>query len=152
VTVAFQVIACNMQYSSYVALMAGISIFFFLLFAAVIFSIAGPAGWGFVLFLGFILLLGFGMSIAWAHRAVSEFGGSPFPGLWGILGFDIEPDDDDTSPMDSGALGPGGVPAEDSSPPPNRVLHGCAKCGAVTEGGDARFCRVCGAPLSPSPT
>ncbi len=89
-----------MRYTAYVALNAALCLIIFVFFAAIASLFPAPASIALVLFIGLVLLIGFGMSVAWAHRAVSEFGGSPFPGIWGVLGFDIEPDEgDDTQPF-----------------------------------------------------
>jgi hypothetical protein len=153
-----------MRYTNYVILNAILILIVFVIFAGAIFSIGGPAAVGVIIVLGLILLLGFGMSVAWAHRAVTEFNGSPFPGIWGVLGFDIEPDDEDSPPYGTVSSGLpsdqfGSMSSGYSSgliPTPRAVATGarkvtalgCAKCGAVTEGGDSRFCRMCGASLT----
>jgi hypothetical protein len=151
-----------MQYTNYVILNAVIAIVFFLFLAGAFISIAGPAGFGLALLIGIVILFGFCMSIAWAHRAVTEFNGSPFPGIWGVLGFDIEPDDVADTPefipsvLDTPQSGEMQAPSVNGSPvgaterPEVRSRLGCDKCGAVTEGDDSRFCRMCGSPFPPA--
>lgn len=153
-----------MQYSSYVRLLGAISLVAFIVLAVLFIAIAGPAGWFFVLVVGGALLFGFLMSIAWAHRAVSEFAGAPFPGIWGVLGFDVTPDDPDLSDDDDeaeatalarpvGAAGQSWAPSAVSTADSRPVGGGgegpqtCPSCGAVTTGGGSKYCRVCGAPL-----
>ena len=77
---------------------AAISIIFFVIFSVVFLSLLGWVGLWLVVLFGFVFLVGFAMSVAWAHRAVTEFHGSPFPGIWGVLGSNIEPDDNSPEP------------------------------------------------------
>lgn len=150
-----------MRYSSYVRLLAVLWVSLFVIFSIGFIAVAGPIGFGLALLFGLILAIGFGLSIAWAHRAVTEFHGSPFPGLLGVLGFDIEPDDDGyelESAADPVAEGPSspdwaasrawtGLPPSPVSAAslPTGVV--CSSCGAITEGRDSVFCRKCGARL-----
>ncbi len=153
-----------MQYSNYVRLIGAISVVAFVVLAVLFIAIAGPAGWFFVLAAGGALLFGFLISIAWAHRAVSEFAGAPFPGIWGVLGFDVTPDDPDLSDDDDeaeatslarpvGTAGQSWTPSPLSAADPGPVggagegALSCPSCGAVTTGGGSKYCRVCGAAL-----
>ena len=89
-----------MEYSSYVALQFGIGVVVFIFIAAILLSAIGAGAVGLVILFGLVILLGIGLSIAWAHRAVTEFNGSPFPGIWGVLGVRIEPDGTTGTPYD----------------------------------------------------
>ncbi len=148
-----------MRYSRYVLLQGIIGGLLFLVLAAVFLAVGGSGAAGFVVFFGVIALLGFGLSVAWAHRAVEEFDGTPFPGLLGVLGVDIVPDE-----VVDAHLGPEkpekywvpGARAFATSSPggstsatarPIITRRGCNKCGGVTAGGDSRYCRLCGAPF-----
>ena len=165
-----------MRYSSYVKLNVTLVVL-----VLIIISIASVAGLGLVgvgvaLLFWLVGLIGLALSVAWAHRAVSEFNGAPFPGIWGVLGFNIEPDGADESQNDDMPPGGEGTPASQvgasdpnattvpSAPPlPSELgesssrgssggpaapsARGCTACGAVTRGADSRFCRMCGARL-----
>jgi hypothetical protein len=153
-----------MRYTHYVILNVVITLIFLGIVAEVSLSLFGPAAVGVMILLSLVVLLGFGMSVQWAHRAVTEFNGSPFPGLWGVLGVDIEPDKEDSPPFGAVASGPTsgrfvgmspGYPSRQAAIPgpvaagaQKVTALGCAKCGAVTEGGDSKFCRMCGASLT----
>ena len=154
-----------MQYSNYVRLMGVILLVCFLVFAGLFITLLGSVGFLLALFFGGVFLLAFSLSVAWAHRAVSEFGGSPFPGIWGILGFDITPDDpdlsDDVVDAERTALArpasghvsesTDSVPVSSASlsPAAGQVSDGvvCPTCGNRTVGIGSRFCRMCGGPL-----
>ena len=158
-----------MRYSAFVALNAALAIVLFLILAVVVLlALPGPAGVGVTGALGLMLLAGFGLSVAWTHRAVTEFGGAPFPGIWGVLGFDIEPDDD--PPLDPGGRGASNLsstrgssvasdpyPAAGSPGSETAVANGstpvlrrgCPRCGAITDGVGSRFCRMCGSAFTP---
>ncbi len=156
-----------MRYTNYVILNAAISIIFFVIFSVVFLSLLGWVGLWLVVLFGFVFLVGFAMSVAWAHRAVTEFHGSPFPGIWGVLGSNIEPDDNSPEPRflssgrsmwDSPEVRKAEAPVEPATaslaaPQANGVelggspAYGCKQCGAVTQGADSKFCRKCGAPL-----
>ena len=140
-----------MRYSTYVLLQAVIGGLVFLVFAALFLAIGGSAATGLVALLAVFIVIGFGLSVAWAYRAMESFDGSPFPGLLGILGVEIIPDAEYDSRPDEERKErfwfPGSrtrlIPATHATPIFPR--HGCAKCGAVMEGSDSRYCRLCGA-------
>ncbi len=112
------------------------------------------------------MLFAFGRSVAWAHRAVTGFNGCPFPGLWGVLGFNIGPDEDGTHEEEAtqsescvdlrwfNRSPPSTVstPLTESTPGPERgnlqvTGRRSRKCGSMTGGASSKFCRVCGVPL-----
>lgn len=147
-----------MRYSSYVALNVGIFLVLTIVFGAIFIEIAGGAGAVAAVFFGLFMLLGLGLSIAWAHRAVTEFHGAPFPGIWGVLGVDIVPDRYDSPPPLVHEL-----PTQGTSSEPNLAqfrapqaqsdsyfVRGCVKCGTITRGDDSKFCRKCGQPFEPA--
>ena len=156
-----------MRFSRYILLNAAVAFAAFLLLAAVFLSTLGGAAFGWLLAFGLLLLLGFGLSVVWASRAVAEYDGAPMPGLPGVLGFDIVPDDEEEETSDwaqddsrSGSpvrpegpappseLAPlGAPPITPSSPEGSMPRRGCPRCGTITEGGDSRYCRKCGSPL-----
>jgi len=158
-----------MRYTHYVILNASIAFVFFVFLAVLFVLLLGPVGFLVALVFGLFLLLGLALSVAWAHRAVTEFHGSPFPGIWGVLGFNIEPDEADVrwGSVDSGGeysegstIAPPDLPREveppegsagrlPSPPAPQTWRVGCPKCGGVTDGSDSRFCRMCGERLPP---
>jgi ammonia channel protein AmtB len=143
-----------MRYSTYVLLQGLITGIVFLVFATVFLAIGGSAVIGLVALLAVLLGIGFGLSVAWAHRAVVNFSGSPFPGILGVLGVEIVPDEW-PSAQTTAIKERYWVPGSSAFPPAiqgktisdgvNR--HGCTKCGGVTDGSDSKYCRLCGAPL-----
>jgi len=54
-----------MRYSAYVILNAIVAFVAFLIVAAIFLSLPSPAGVGLLVVFGLLLLLGFGMSVAW---------------------------------------------------------------------------------------
>jgi hypothetical protein len=167
-----------MRYSTYVKLNVAAFLAIMTIFSIAFVSILGGIGVGLAILFWLVGLLGLGLSLAWAHRAVSEFQGMPFPGIWGVLGFDVLPDDAGTSPFGYAqpdtnyAASPGLVEPASASPPAQPAppipptsssvamsthsdaggpvgpaANGCSECGAVTQGADSRFCRMCGASL-----
>jgi Double zinc ribbon len=156
-----------MRYKVYVRVMSALGVGFFVLVAVLFLALLGPGSIGILVLLGILFVFTFWMSIAWAQRAVTEFGGSPFPGIWGILGVDIVPDDAGppsdarTSSQTTSQLldsSVGGSAAGTSAPeltqfrPVQRSVElssvfSCPACGAITVGDDSRFCRACGAPV-----
>jgi len=93
-------------------------------------------------------LIAYWMNIVWMDRAMDDFDGVPAPGLWGVLGVDIIPDETDVE----GVFEPRrDFDTRERPLAPSRARSvarkGCPKCGAVTEGVDSKFCRVCGGPL-----
>lgn len=168
-----------MRYSDYVKMLVAFAIAFYAVFSFVFIVYGGWSGIVIAVILGPALLFGLAMAIAWAHRAVSEFHGSPFPGIWGVLGFSIEPDHPDleverSAERDSASSGTqaemlrtaseehlpdwvahhswtGETPPV-SGPLPKASGHECSACGAVTEGSDSSYCRKCGTPFAASST
>lgn len=161
-----------MRYSSYVKLLASLTVGLFIVFSVIFIVYFGSVGIGLTIIFGLMLAVGFGMSVAWAHRAVTEFHGSPFPGAWGILGFNLEPDHDYLASessagrnSDSGVAekdrlvesqsAPGwvvrhswtGMPPPQALPLPGPSRFACTACGTITDGSDSKFCRKCGARL-----
>jgi len=167
-----------MRYSTYVKLNVALFVVTVTFLSIVYISLLGGLGVALAILFWVAGLIGLGVSIAWIHRAVSEFQGSPFPGLLGVMGFDIYPDDPGDSPFgyarpNGGSANPpetseanrglSPVPSAAGTPPVltsvptsapdgsggpvGPAAHGCSECGAVTQGADSRFCRICGAPL-----
>lgn len=138
-----------MYYSSYRNLLIGISIAVIVGVGLLIAIVGGWAAFVIVPALALFVALGCWFSLAWMQRAMANFDGAPFPGLFGLMGVDVVPDGTDLQEHYDPA------PDYDSNelPPPETtptvVNRGCPKCGAITQGQDAKVCRVCGAPLSP---
>ena len=162
-----------MRLRTYIWITGILGLFLFLLITALFLSVGGPAAAGFVVFFGVILLVGFLLNIWWVQRAVDNYGGSPFPGLLGLLGVEILSDDDpeelwheaawNAHPLTPGATSgpPGTWPRPSQSPEGASLGSGpsvataatvssrrCAKCGAFTDGAGSSFCRVCGTPFA----
>jgi hypothetical protein len=159
-----------MEYSTYVTLQMFLGAVGFGIIAAMLFAFEGPAAIGFVVLLGLVVLLGVAMSVAWAHRAVTEYRGSPYPGVWGILGVRINADGDSDPSADDGngptesvdteakpgwgealihdSEGKPSAPEATGQPGPVVSQHTCPSCGRVTEGEGTQFCRWCGARLA----
>jgi hypothetical protein len=157
------------QYSSYVVLQFGVGIVVFILIAVVFIGTLGVGAIGLVVLFGLVILLGIGLAIAWAHRAVTEFNGTPYPGVLGVLGVRIYADGTSAPPDHSGELASvstvieappgwgdeliqeskGGSLAGASAGGTTAAAPGyvCPKCGRTTVGQGTRFCRWCGAGL-----
>lgn len=145
-----------MRYSTYVLLQGLFAGIVFLVFATLFLAIGGSTAIGLVALLAVFLAIGFGLSVAWAHRAVENFSGSPFPGILGVLGVEIVPDE--WVPSQAGVRGerywlPGTGAFSTSSKrgiaSQAATRRGCIKCGVVTDGADSKYCRLCGTPLEP---
>ena len=72
-----------MRYSRYVLLPGILGGMVFLVFASLFLAVGGAAAVGFVVFLGIVVGISFGLRVAWAHRAVEDYDGSPFQGSSG---------------------------------------------------------------------
>jgi hypothetical protein len=142
-----------MYYSTYVRVLVSVAVAVTVLVGVVA---ALAVGWLAVVIVPiFALIMGVAcyLSIAWMDQAMDNFGGSPMPGFWGLMGINIVPDGTDLSQLgyqppdyDANEL-PGFSDTGESKPAPPPVRRGCPSCGAVTQGTDAKVCRVCGAPL-----
>lgn len=134
----------------------------FLVFATIFLSVGGPGAGGLVALLAIFVVIGFGLTVAWAHRAMDDYRGSPFPGLLGILGVEIIPDEEmDPEPGTkrperywipgasafSSASSSARAPSAMGAKVPSAVRRGCRKCGGVTDGSDSKYCRLCGTPF-----
>ncbi len=150
-----------MKFRTYLISVAVVAILLFAFIAIVLVSAIGwPAASGLLILVALALLAGFGLTYVWVRRAVDEFGGTPMPGILGVMGADIEPDEpsstrrldldlDDPSPPE---LPPRLNPDDDRvalSPPARSPI--CARCGARTSEPGSMFCRVCGAELPVAP-
>lgn len=86
-----------MKYTTYVIMNVIIGVVGFLFLSWLYLSVFGRIGVGigigFVAIMGLALLFAFALSLAWVRRAVTEYGGVPMPGIWGILGVMILPDE-----------------------------------------------------------
>jgi len=153
-----------MYYSSYVRFSAVLSIIAWAILTALFVALLGPGGFLLGVLFGFVVLFGFALSVAWAKRAVETFGGSPFPGIWGVFGVTIEADPGAaprtaSPPLGASAAAPTGrseyAPWSESPPSfrgPDAGLsladvHSCGRCGTITTGASSKYCRSCRASL-----
>lgn len=93
---------------------------------------------------------------------MEDYRGSPFPGLLGILGVEIIPDDAvDRGPGTevperywipgasafTSAQSSGRTSTASGISPPVVTRRGCRQCGGVTLGAGSKYCRLCGTPF-----
>ncbi len=146
-----------MRYTQFVVLTLALMVVSIAVVGAVFVAFLGPGGLWFIAMVAPFALLGFSLNVAWTRRAVQEFGGEPFGGVWGPMGSDIEADGNAprrvaTIPSDRsprvGVLGAYAAASDGSTLPDWAIFRSsrttCPHCGAVTEGSDLKFCRLCG--------
>jgi len=143
-----------MYYSTYVRILVGVAAAVTVLVGVVT---ALAVGWLAVLVVPiFVVVVGIGcyLSIAWMDQAMDNFGGSPMPGFFGLMGVNVVPDGTDLSQLDhqppdyeSNELEGFSDSGEAKPAPPPPVWRACPKCGVVTEGADSKVCRSCGTPF-----
>lgn len=158
-----------MYYSTYVRLMAIISVVVWILLTALFVGILGATGFLLALLFGLVILFGFFVSVRWARIAVDHFGGSPFPGWLGLAGvvIDADPGSGGASVANPVPLPPGygsgnarSAPWSEAPPgfrPPDAGLsladvQACGRCGTITTGAGSKYCRSCRAALDGSET
>ncbi len=156
-----------MYYSSYVKTMAAVTIGVWILVVALFTAVLGAGGFLLGLLFGLVFLFGFYVSVRWVQMAVDYYGGSPFPGWFGLAGFTIDADPGPNRPILPAPLPPGYAPTPSRSAPWSEAPPGfrppdaglslsdvqaCNRCGTITTGAGSKYCRSCRAALDGSET
>jgi hypothetical protein len=149
-----------MKFTNYmIVIVAVVFVLLFIVGELALAAIPEPAAGDLVGTVVVVSLISLGITFLNTRRAMDDFGGTPCPGVLGVVGVDILPDEGFRTLAQDEAdrrrfnptlaeRGRSTRPTSSASPTAPAVNHrGCSQCGAVTAGADSKFCRVCGQRL-----